>query len=358
MIKNNNKMKKLLLSSMVSLSLLGSMPSHAFVFSDIGVLIEETVGNAQEAANWIQESELMKLSMEMDSWMQQTEMEMNAFLTQTTLQTELEHTENMHNKMVDEMSEPDDQAGQNCAIQNANSDVACYTVDLVTKAIDKDTYENANFTTTPIQVQQNAFDKRKKIIDDCRSLQYADAPEGQDDLATSLCTRSGILLGVESQDTYTADEQEAVTHIVDLITGPIPDYKKSESLPEGSPEKLALMNKEMRMLAIRSLANSSLEHIAGVRKSAGENASMQVPSELGTLQEFDDKRWGDVDWSLKVGGASKNIEDTDTRSEILRKMAVMQSFQIHLEMIKYKQMLRMEALQAADLSLQVQPLQY
>lgn len=357
MNKKNNKFKKLLISSVISLSALTSAPSHAFVFADIAVFIEETIGNAQEGANWIMESELMSLGMEMQNWMGQAEMELNSFLTQTVLQKELEHTEGMHNQMVDEMSQPDDQAAQNCGIQRTAGVVQCVTVDSVAAAIDKDTYENANFTTTPIQAQQKAFDKRKELLEDCRNLQYADAPEGEDELSTSLCTRSGILLGVETQDTFTADEQEAATHLVDIITGPVPDYKESESLPDGSPAKLAALNHEMRVLAIRSLANSSLEHISAQRRSPGAlSASSIAPSEVGLLQEFDDNRWLKEDWSLKIAGASQDIDDVDYRSEIIRKMAVMQAFQIHLDIIKYKQNLRMEALQAADLALQVQPL--
>jgi len=333
-----------------------TLPAKAFVFTDVATLIEETVGNAQEAINWVEESEMMKLGMEMDSWMSQTEMEMDAFLESTTMQTEMQHTENMHNLMINEMSEPDDQAGANCAIQSASSDIQCYATDAVAHSIDEDAYENANFTSTPSEHQQEAFEKTKTIVEHCRALQYADAPDGKDELSTSLCMRGGILNGVETQDTYTADEQEAVATVVDLISGPVPEYKESESLPEGSPEKLAAQTHEMRKLAIRSLANSSLEHVAGLRKTPGESSTQMIPSQMEVIQQFDDERWGDPEWMLKVAGASEDIEDIDNRTEILRKMAVMQSFEIHMDIIKYKQQLRMEALEAADLALKVQPL--
>ncbi|MCA2471431.1 hypothetical protein R7P80_01385 [Vibrio sp. 2092] len=349
-----NKLKKTVLAVVLGSSLTVSAPSHAIPNVDFANLTEEIVGNIQSASQWVSESQLMTAMMAADSYFQQAIMSMDSFLAQFSLQKELKLEESLHNLMVKEMSEPDKQAPRTCAIQKVSNAVDCVTTDTTVSKLDKDSHENNNFTDSQVKVTEKKVEKTKELIELCRNLQYADNIEGTDKLSTSLCLRGGILLGTETQDAYEPSEQVAADTIIDLITGPLPEHKKSQTLPEGSFEKDAMMVKEMRKLAIRSLAVASLQHIAAVRGSAGESSELKAPSELSLLQDFSDERWGNPEWVVEVAGATADQKDAVMPSELQRRMAVMQAFQIHLDILKYKQQLRMEALQASSLMLDVE----
>lgn len=349
--------KKTALAIALSSSMMFSTPSHAGLPTvDFANLAENIAGNIQSAAQWVSESQLMTAMMAADSYFQQTIMSMNAFLTQFSMQKELELNEELHNLLVKEMFEPDKQAPRNCAIQMVSNAVECNKIDTTVAKIDVDSVENNNFNSSSVKVQQQQIEKAKELIDSCRNMQYADNLEGTDKLSTSFCLRAGILTGAESGEAWTAEEQKAADAIIDLITDPIPGVKESQSLPEGSFEKDQAMVSEMRKLAIRSLAVSSLEHVASMRRSAGETSSMQAPSELALLQEFSNDRWGDPEWMVKVSGATEDIKDADSPTILQRKMVAMQAFLVHMEILKYKQQLRMEALQSASLMLDTEQL--
>ncbi|MFS1426287.1 hypothetical protein LMH73_003630 [Vibrio splendidus] len=349
--------KKTALAIALSSSLMFSHTSHAGLPTiDFAGLTESVAGNIQSASQWVSESSLLTTMIAADSYFQQALISMDTFLAQFSMQKELKLNEELHNLMIKEAAEPDKQAPRNCAIQKVGNAVECFQVDTTVRKLDYDSAKHNNFTSTPIQVQEEQVKKAKSIISQCRANQYADNSKDTDELATSLCLRGGILTGAESGDAWSTEEQKAADLIVDLITGPIPESKASQALPEGSFEKDQVMVDEMRKLAIRSLAVSSIQHVASMRRSAGQTDSMQAPSELALLQAWSDERWGSPEWMVEVAGATKDQKDAIMPSEIQRRMAAMQAFQTHLEILKYKQQLRMEALQAASLMLQSEQL--
>ncbi|MEZ8292780.1 hypothetical protein AB6D11_02880 [Vibrio splendidus] len=324
--------------------------------ADAPNLIEKVIGNIQEATSWVEESGLMTMAMEMESYYSQAMMGMDSFLAQTGLQKGLKFDEDLHNLMVKEQAEPDDQIVENCAISEASKDTECIAGDNAVKRADQMMQTTANFGATPVQAIQKKMALHKNLLDTCRSLQYAENDPDLDELSTSLCLRPGLILGTESNATLTPQEAAATRAMVDLIAGPAPSSKASQSMSEGSPRYLQMVNKEMRRQAVYMMAYSSLEHVASQRRSPAHGSSAAMPSPLSLLEKFDDKRLGDPAWLAKIGFATSDIEKADMPSEVMRKMAAMQAIALHLDVLMYKQNLRMEALSSTKLAIDVNPL--
>ncbi|MNR19130.1 hypothetical protein D3C85_1358980 [compost metagenome] len=157
--------------------------------------------------------------------------------------------------------------------------------------------------------------------------------------------------GAES-DLLKPEQVKAANYFKELIIGPTPVFKSSSLLDKESESYKKQAVQEARIEAFRNLAELSFSEVIAM-KNTGENGSN--PSQLFVLQEFSDQRYGDEKWIaqiMNVDGATKNSVQPP---EVLRHIAVMDSFMIHLELIKYKQQLRMEALQAATLALMIEP---
>ncbi len=347
--------RKKIVKSMLACSLFASPPSMATIPVADGLnLGEAIVTNINIAANWVSEGGLMTVAMELESYYSMAQMTLDANLGQLTLQKELKLNENLHNLWVKELLKADENSAKDCAIQELSDAVDCNQLDENAKRLDILQAKETNFTKSPTEARLSKKLAYEKIINECRNLTYAVANKDSDDLSVSLCLRGGILTGAEASDNFTPDEQVAAEKIIDIMSGVGIEHKKSQSMPKGSIARAEEINREVRYLAFKSLAVSSLEQVAGMRKAASSNSSMQVSSQLSLLQTFDDERWGDEDWKLKVAMTVRDPDDGYSVSQLQRIQTKMQAFQVHLEIIKYKQQLRMEALQAATLVLNVE----
>src|SRR5690606_19761319 len=102
---------------------------------------------------------------------------------------------------------------------------------------------------------------------------------------------------------------------------------------------------------------ASFTEIAKWRKKPGDAAPI---SRMGVLEAFVDER-KDPDWILRVAGAKWEGEDesqdtTVYRTELLKKMLVLEVKQTELQLEQFKHQLRLEGINSAMLSLMIDPL--
>lgn len=314
---------------------------------------ENVATNTQSAYQWAEESGLITMAMELEAYYNTVMLEVDAMTQMTTMKKEMKLEEELHNLRIREEHEPDHHVARDCAVQVVGNTVICNSTNLAVAAIDTDQATHANFSDTPVE----AATARKEAIDtmltNCRSLTYDDPTDENDKLSTSMCLRGGILLGTETNSTYSTKEATAAGYMANILAGAAPAHKASESMPEGSVQQSEELNQEVRMLALRSIVFSSFRHLAELRTSASSNDSMQVPSELGILEDFDDERWGDPEWQQKVSMATEDPDDSYSPTQLERINTKMNAFRVHLDLIRYKQQLRVEALQAGLLSLKL-----
>lgn len=294
----NKKIKATMLSLAISTGLaMSPSPANATLPTvDPANLAENIVGNIQDAANWVSESGLMTMAMEMESMYSQAMMQLDGMLGMVEIQKSLKLEEEIHNLWVKEINEPDPMAAKDCAVQAVGEAVECHTVDTVVANLDKDQAETANFTDDPEEAKERTENKIKDIIDKCENLLHGTPDAEKSNLSKSYCLNGGLLGGAGVGAAYNKDQKDATQEIINIIAKPGTEYKTSNSLPEDSADQAAVRIEEMRLLAIRNMAISSLQTVAGVRSSASENASMQTSTQLSILEDFDNERWGDPEW--------------------------------------------------------------
>lgn len=346
----NKKIKATLLSMAIStgLALTPTTANATLPTVDPANLAENIVGNIQDAANWVSESGLMTMAMELESMYSQAMMQLDGMLGMVEIQKTLKLEEEIHNLWVKEINEPDPMAAKDCAVQAVGEAVDCHQIDQNVAKLDKDQAEASNFTDTQEEARERTELANKEIIDKCMSLTFGEIEEGKSPLSKSYCLSGGLLSGAGVGNAYNKDQKDASQEIIKILGGTATEFKESNSLPDDSPMQAEARLKEMRHLAIRSLALSSLQHVAGVRSSASENSRMQTSTQLSVLEDFDNQRWGSEEWIKMVGANTGDADTVLTPTVLQRQQAKMQAFMIHLEIIKYKQQLRMENLQAVN----------
>jgi hypothetical protein len=256
-------------------------------------------------------------------------------------------------KEIEEMSEPDTDACSTTAVQQVLDSVQDqFKCDTYTKnQIAQRKHGNYNFNPRENELAERA--DRNELLEACESL-LSEPPESPDArLQVTMCTRAGILTGTDSGTVLNNNEKDASDRFIQLISGPTASFKFSNRLPEGSEKRNSLLLEEMRHEAFRSIVLSSMNEVQRWRGSPGvQSSGTVIPSPLEILEKFSRDRFGNDEWIKEVQNTSPSplIKNSVNATQLLRKMAVMDSFMVHMEVLKYKQRLRMEVLQAATLA--------
>jgi hypothetical protein len=335
------------------LSLAISAPANALIpVTDIANLAENIAGNIQDMYNWVEQKRL--LLMQMDQVGISSEMDIdntNNAIANVIVRTG-KATQEVQNIEILEKSAPDKDAPGTIAVQAMNKEASCFSADRVVSQLDSFHTKNGNYSSNPSEQQKQAKEIAKKIVTECEVLQDG-VVDPKNPLATSLCTRADILLGGRGA-TYTADESKAAEKMAELIVGPTPLIKTSSGFEGADEAKRQILQSEMRKEGFRATAYTSMAEIRAINESP-DRVNHSTPSVLETLEQFDNERFGSADWLATIQNVNPEKKNSVYPSEVIRKMAVMDAFLVHMSLLQYKQSLRAEALQAADLAYTLNP---
>jgi uncharacterized protein YfeS len=113
----------------------------------------------------------------------------------------------------------------------------------------------------------------------------------------------------------------------------------------------------MRKLALQQLATDSLMQVRAARLSVNGK-----PSQLQLLKEFAESHFGTAEGADFLAvltnthpDKKSRVDKQTTSTQVMRSMATMDAFLVYMEVLKYEQSLRMEALQAGLLSATIEP---
>ncbi len=213
---------------------------------------------------------------------------------------------------------------------------------------------------------RRTYDKcRAELLSD--ALASGEAPEGK-----SLCLKLSLLIDNDYTTIQTGKEVEGAKELINIITGPTvskvdPAIATAAKTTSG---KRALM-KEYRKIALKNMSSEVLNNVLEQRHPAFWTDSEQTnpsASPLTQLEEFNAERFSQPSgrWMLKVSGLHPEKLDPDpekakkaifTPDQLLRDMALIDGFMAHMAVLQYKSQLRQETMQAALLSLEVEPLE-
>lgn len=350
-------MKSLIACLIIAIVLPLGQPAHAAGIPTIDVanLAEAIRSNIQRGVQWGKEMAMKATQMDMESLLAKMGIQNDNNLMANNIVRRAKAMQDIQNLEVMEMSAPDDDACSTLAASNLSDQLAVVNErSLESRSREETLFQTAGRNTEDGLVTDTDLKRQTalELFEVCAALQPdgVDAAEGQE-LYTSLCAEPGLLMGVGTTDVYTPDQQRAADNLVRLIAGPTPTTLESVGVTDGdSPAALRKRMSDMRRLAYRKLVFNSLNAVAETRRNYSNSSS------LFALQKFVDERYGDPNWLAKIGNVDGSAKNDDMPSEVQRKMAVMMAFQVHLDLLRYKQSLRVEGLQAADLALQLTPI--
>lgn len=355
------KFKKKTIAIGFAAALAMSSPTQAGVPTlDYSNLVESITNNINEMKNWAEEKAKMALEMDMEALMNKLSMANlnNAFSNMIARSgAALQNIQNL--EMAEQMA-ADSDICSNVAFSLFDAEVNCYVDDRANAEAHDIITDSARYDLDAPQFDQHRDNVRKKIIESCDEALTVDESDVKDEdrVMYSQCLQAGSMLGLGTDDTFSDEEEKAVENQIRLITGPTPERKRSTDLVEGSKQWTNLRLDEMRNDAFKSIPVASFTEISKWRKKASESAPV---SRMQILQEFVDERT-DPNWILKVGGGKWEGEDGDVdttvyRTELLKKMTVLELKQTEIQLEQFKHQLRLEGINAAMLSLMIDPLQ-
>lgn len=342
----SRKIKKLVLSMTLASSMaMPSMVNATYPTIDFSNLLEAITQNYQDMQNWAQERMMMMAEMDLQSALSSLgiDAENNAMTNMMVRDGRRQQT--IQNIQVMEWSMADSDACGTLAsqviekhTQEANQEAA--------KEKMKESRENHNkFAQTAEEWKSEQNEKLKDVLDYCEST------SDEEGLTGNQCLDTGLLMGGLGTDTLSKEQSDTVDRINEILISPTSNFKQSSTMVKGSAQRRATEMHEMRREAFRDMARTSLAEVSSQFKS---NGTMLSP--FASLKKFDDERYGSEKWLKEIQNVDPNNKNAVYISEINRKIAVMTAFMVHMDVIKYKQSLRMEGMQAAMLSLKVEPL--
>lgn len=161
-------------------------------------------------------------------------------------------------------------------------------------------------------------------------------------------------LTADENVTLTPEQKAAAEQVVQLVVGVYPDRKTSTSLSKETALGVRSRISDRRGLVYRNLVRDSMLAILQERIAEDGEAS-----HLQMLMEFATSRFageGADEWLAKIANAhpqkTSSMENQTNGTQVVRSMAQMQAFLVYMEVLKYKQSLRMELLTAANLAIE------
>lgn len=326
--------------------------------TDVPNLIENIASNVVDAYNFAEEMSQQYLNMDLQSAMVGLGVDAANTLATQQMKQEADELQSKSDVALQEMLMPDSQACDTEALIAAEQSNECMSANLAAEENHQAKQRNSNFDTNIVEYEDTVEKMTSEIIDACIGLQEGGKVDKNNPMKTSLCLIGGIGAGGSVGNTMTMSEEQAANLQNRIITGATPTFKKSSTLTEGSDRKKKAVLEELRVESFRSLAANSLNEITSLRKQSTLPDGQMGPSFLETLVQFDKDRWGSSKWRAEISNVDREGELTNSvmPSELLRKMAVMDAFEVHMSVLQYKQQLRQESLLAAILALEVEPL--
>lgn len=343
---------KTIVATLIGVTLtMGYVPkSHALLpTTDYANLTETIAGNIQKIQQWAEEKGLEKIKMNFQSVLAELNIDNMNNAIANVISRSGRAMQDVQNLDLLEKSAPDGDACETISLQLLGGDVLCMSADNSNAAVAETMKKHTSFDKPVAEQMQAARDIAEYTVNRCKELSG-----GSGSLDDTMCVRGDLLSGGAS-GTLSDEEAEASELFNELLVGTIPVIKKANDYDKDSSTYLARLNAEMTHEAFRSLVATSVNEVSSMYKSPGRDGAGPLPSPMDVLQEFDNNRFGSVEWMSALQNVDKNVKNSVMISQVTRKIAVMESFQIHLELIKMKQQLRMESLLAALVRLELDP---
>lgn len=318
----------------------------AYPVLDISSLMETITQNIQDMQNWAEEKAMSMAEMDLQSMLSSLGIDAQNNAMTNMMVREGRRAETIQNIQVMEWSMPDSDACGTLTQKIVEKETESRNKEAKSVESTKAREKNNNFNQTPSAWKSDVKVIVDEVVDKCQSFTAESNVDG--DMSNSMCSTGGLLFG-DGKDTLTVTESAAVDTMIDILVGPVPTYKESNLLTDGSDEKKERQIREIRDEAYKDIVRTSLLEVASEVKTTGD-----LPSPFETLKKFDDERYGSEQWLKDIQNVDPENKNAVYGSEITRKIAVMNAFLVHMEIKKYKQALRMEGLQTAMLSLMIQ----
>lgn len=173
---------------------------------------------------------------------------------------------------------------------------------------------------------------------------------------TGACVDPTVLTETAAVGGARAEERRVAANLqVQLLTG-VQAVPKPRAVDVQSADSRVLAVDVLRREAVRSLAAASLAAVAAETTPGPDGA----PPPMAAYQAFVAERFGSPAaerWLLEVANAGDAGSEDVMPAEVLRKVAVLTGFSAHMDVEFYRQMLRIEALTAALVALEAEPLE-
>ena len=349
------------LAAVLALGLIGpaAPPSHGkFPVVDIEAIIARIKATRERYKQWLEEQEWFKGKQELDAELAANEANVvnNAMANVAARDT---HTQAVkHRAEVMERARPDRDICENLEASDtiAEAEEAVVEGRWLEEAVEGED-ETAQMAmdvregykamrTKETRDEQVALQREvaRNIMETCLG-EDADSEEYQ-------CVGTEILLTGGDEGTLPKEGVAMGRRQVALITSPVP----AETTPDtyrDSDVALRSHVRDLRRAAIMNLAVSSFEQVLSQYSGTDDQPSM-----VASLEDFAAKRFGgeSEDFLKALANADKsNSGDDIMPAEVLRKLATMQAFSLRMSVMQYRQSLRMQALEAAHLSLLLNP---
>lgn len=347
-----SKLTILAYSLTICLGLSQTPKSEALIpTTDVAGLAESIAANIQALHQWAEQKSMMMMEMDMMAMMEELSVDNeNNAISNVIVRTGAAMQE-IQNLEVIEQSIPDKDSCRTIAVQVSLGDALCVVADKIAEKTDERLEKNSGFNKPSSKQIKERNQIAKDFVEQCLELQEG-IRDPETPIKKSMCLKASILTGGSTIDTYDPNQEKAVNKFIELIAGPIPTIKETGTLSNSGASQNKKLIQEMRKEAFRALVDTSLSEVAGMRTSP--NGTELSP--LHHLSEFDKTRFGSVDWMATLQNVNPDKKNSVYPSEIMRKMAVMDSFMVHMTVLQYKQQLRIEAIQAGHLALDVEPL--
>lgn len=357
-----SKLKKLTASVMLSSVLLTTAaPSQAYIgvpTIDIGAIAETIAGNIQSAYQWAEEKMIALSQIDMQGLMSKFEIDaLNNAIANMIVRVN-KATEDVHNKKIIEMTTSDRDVCKNIAINLAMDDVYC-SID-EQRSADAKSRATAKAATVAASTSGVEFDKHlsqqiDKMDADCKKLP---AGGSSGSIVDTQCSRIENLTqgAIDGDSPANREKTRAASELIiaNMTNQQKPRKQTNPTLAE-STGKRASTQADLRFDAYKNIALDSMTETNYMKQVPKGNPSAKTPMEA--LRQFDKEHWGDEKWILEVSNAAPDrVTKPVTTTELLRKIALIDAFNTHLNLLQYEHQLRMERVAASQLDLNLDPM--
>jgi hypothetical protein len=369
---NQVRFKKIFLSVVFSgLFVAGNV--QATIVTDIGNTLQNVLNNLQDVetristeverqAERLLEKELSALGIESDAAQAAQELTANQRLE-----------ENLRNQEVARQQAPLVDVCQDSAIFSItfDGDINCYRDEATQDFLSGlNVRQNEVYNLSGSELGEAMAEDSEETVMSCLNYLHS---QGSDvefvDPAYSYCFDSSALVDSNVTTLQSGLEEQGAEMAVKLLTEPTLRPKSLGSDNTNTAEgRKELLNERRKDMLIK-LAQSVMAHNVEVRRSSkwiDAEKTQPLPSLMETLDSFNNNRLLSEggEYLLKLGAAHADkfdedsdvaIESTFTIEQVQRETAVMTAFLSHMAVLQYKSQLRIEQIEAALLSVQVNP---